>query len=131
METTGKGEEMKFASHAWFTRYYFPNGGDSAVNNYIVHFERPGNVPEMIEKMVPILLDFYKELGSNQGRIGGPLPLEVGRFVLEGPKGFSIVEIAPAFTQEEFDALNDSEEIHLDENVWGGVFSGKLSKEGK
>ena len=87
----------------------------------------------MLEKFIELLVEFYGEVGVTFGvtRMAEPFQLETGRFVLEGPKGFTIMEVSPAYTEEEFNAIVGEDETHLDQGVWGSIFSGTLPEEGK
>lgn len=126
---------MRFATHAWIQRNHFPRGGDSSINHYILHFDKPPSVQELLVSMAEILKEFFEELGIEFGigmRILEPLQVDQTRFVIEGPKGFSVLEIDPAFTEEEFNQINKGKEEHIeiDEKVWGNLFGGgELPKE--
>ena len=119
------------ASHGWFTRAHFPFNGDAEFGQYIVHFNDPSNVESLVHDIAEMLGTFYKEIGIEIGkdRAKAPEQMEKGRFYIEGPKGFSIIEITPGFNQEEFDKINQGEEIKLDVNVWGSVFGANLPEE--
>ena len=112
---------MVFPSHAWVKRYLFPDGKDSITNDYILHFENKQDIEELIVKFTELLLALSKEVGL---LTTNPKQLEIGRFIIEGPKGFSVIEVSPAYTQEEFDKINVGDS-KLDETVWGSLFGTK------
>jgi hypothetical protein len=112
-------------THAWVTRTIFPQGGDSRRNQYILHFENSEDTEELADTFYELLKDFINEIG---GQWRSPAVLAKDRFLIEGPKGFSIIEVARAYTQEEFDKLSGTEG-ELDISVFEQMFSQELPKE--
>lgn len=115
------------ASHSWITRYFFPLKGDFRQNHYILHFENPDDPEELMNKFYALIVEFAEEIG---GHSRTPGVVERDRFVIQGPKGFAIIEIAPAYTEEEFDEINQGKvKETLDLTVWESMFKAELPKE--
>lgn len=106
------------SNHAWVTRYFFPLGGESRQNQYMLHFDDPHSPEDLIGTVGDLLKDFIEEIG---GQWTSPGILDKRRFFIEGPKGFAIIEIAPAYTEEEVNKM-EFEPKNLDLSIWEQMF---------
>jgi hypothetical protein len=113
-------------SHCWVKRTLYKKGEDSVTNNQLLHFEDGGDETAIVKAFVGILIDYGKELGLT---IFAPIHMDVGRWVIESEEGFSVIEIDPGWTEEQFDAMDEETATQLDASVWGSIFNTKLPDE--
>lgn len=114
------------SNHAWISRHFFPKDRDAVQSHFILHIADKKDFEELMEQFYALIKEFTAEVGGS-AKIPGII--EKDRFLIEGPKGFSIIEVAPAYTQEEYDELTGNEVEHLDLSVWESMFTQELPEE--
>lgn len=107
-------------SHCWIKRTLFLKGHDSEISNQVIHFPDPADDSSLAKIFVDVLIEFGKELDLHEIE---PHRMDVGRYVIESEKGFSVIEIDPAWTEEQIEqmeAMDSSPQIDM--KVWGDIF---------
>jgi hypothetical protein len=111
-------EEIR-ASHAWVTRTLYLNGQESKLGHYILHFEDPDDDSAMQKVVLELLVEFGQELSLGDY---SPIQMDLGRYFIKSHAGFSVVEVAPCWTQEQIDQMDEEPAVDVDMAVWGSLF---------
>lgn len=112
-------EELR-PSHAWVTRTLYLNGQDSSVAHHVLHFEDNNDDAKMQAIVLELLVEFGQELSLGDY---SPIQLDLGRYIIKSATGFSIVEVDPAWTQEQIDSMEEEPAVEVDWGTWGSLFS--------
>lgn len=107
-------------THVWVKRTLYPNGKDSSISNSVIEFEDPLSDESMAKAFIEILREFGNELELADF---SPIRMDVGRYIIRSHAGFSVVELDPAWTQEEVEQMEAAAAPELDLKVWGEIFT--------
>lgn len=107
-------------THCWVKRTLYLKGQDSQVSNQVIEFEEPQDEASMAKAFVEILSEFGNELELGDF---SPVRMDVGRYIIKSHAGFSVVELDPAWTQEQIEQMEEAAAPDLDMQVWGEVFT--------
>lgn len=115
----GSMTEIK-PTHCWVKRSLYLNGKDAVVSNTVIEFEDPLDDESMANAFVEILTEYGNELDLGDFT---PVRMDTGRYLIKSHTGFSLVEIDPAWTEEQIEQMEAAVAPQLDMKTWGSIFS--------
>lgn len=113
-------EEELRPTHAWVSRTLYLKGQDSKTSHHVLHFEDPDDEPAMSRLVLELLEEFGRELSLGDY---SPIQMDIGRYFIRSHTGFSVVEVDPAWTQEQIDQMEEEPGVDVDMTTWGSIFT--------
>jgi hypothetical protein len=107
-------------THVWIKRTLFLKGKDASISNTVVEFGDPLSEASMAKAFIEILQEFGNELELADF---SPVRMDTGRYIIQSHAGFSVVELDPAWTQQQVEEMENAAAPALDWKVWGDVFT--------